>query len=121
NKLNLPRDRWKMRTTSSVEECEARKVTDADHLSDNVSQSEAAYFDDLVARKGKFNPFRRRGWRMLAKRFGQWKDQSGTLNLLDIGCGTGNSQKIYIEHCHRYTGLDLSEIAISVARQKYPD
>lgn len=87
----------------------------------DVSTTEAAFFDSFVAEKGQFNPFADRGWETLAARFSEWIDRQKPFELLDIGCGTGQSRRIYIRHLSRYVGIDLSPGAIEVARKLYPD
>lgn len=87
----------------------------------DVSQTEAKYFDTLVTEHGEFNPFGDRGWRTLQKRFSEWLDVPKPISLLDVGCGTGQSRAIYIQHCQQYTGLDLSETAIEMAKRKFPE
>lgn len=82
---------------------------------------EAAYFDDLVASEGEFNPFAEVGWRKLQQRFVDLARPRPGLRVLDIGCGTGQSRQIYIEHAAQYTGVDLAEGALARARVKFPD
>jgi SAM-dependent methyltransferase len=86
----------------------------------DVSRTEADYFDSLIAERGEFNPFAERGWMTLGKRFAEFIDLPRPFDLLDIGCGTGQSRSIYIEHCRRYSGLDLSASAIELAQRKFP-
>ncbi|HEX3358895.1 MAG TPA: class I SAM-dependent methyltransferase [Tepidisphaeraceae bacterium] len=87
----------------------------------DASKAEAAYFDGLIAEQGEFNHFTPRGWRTLARRFAQWIDIPRPFDVLDIGCGTGQSREIYIPHCRSFTGVDLSESAIAMARRKFPE
>lgn len=87
----------------------------------DVSTTEAAFFDSFVAEKGQFNPFGDRGWETLARRFAEFVDRQKPFDLLDIGCGTGQSRRIYINHCRRYLGVDLSSGAIAVAQREFPD
>ena len=82
---------------------------------------ERAYFDQLVRTRGDFNPFADRGWRTLARRFEQWVAPTRPLDVLDVGCGTGQSRQLYIRHAARYVGLDLSDEAIAIARRRFPD
>src|SRR5262249_54960875 len=86
-----------------------------------ASKTEAAFFDSLVSEEGEFNPFAERGWQTLGRRFAEWCDRPRPIDLLDVGCGTGQSRRIYIEHCRSYTGVDLSEGAIALARRKFPE
>jgi len=83
-------------------------------------QSESAFFNQLVASEGEFNPFTDRGWQTLARRFDEMIAPTSPVTLLDIGCGTGNSRQIYARHLGHYVGVDLSEQAIAVARERFP-
>lgn len=87
----------------------------------DISRSEAAYFDGVIAQQGEFNPFGDRGWNTLARRFVERVAPAAPLELLDVGCGTGNSRRIYIDHCSGYTGMDLSPSAIALANRKFPE
>jgi SAM-dependent methyltransferase len=42
-------------------------------------------------------------------------------NALDIGCGTGGNMNFLKSYCENISGLDCSEIAIKLAREKWPD
>lgn len=86
-----------------------------------ISRSEAAYFDGVIAQQGEFNPFGDRGWNTLARLFSERVNPTAPLELLDVGCGTGNSRQIYLQHCRSYTGMDLSPSAIAVAKRKFPE
>lgn len=86
----------------------------------DVAARESAFFNEVVARSGDFNPFAPRGWGTLARRFRKMARPDGAISVLDVGCGTGHSRQIYIRHCKRYVGLDLAERAIALARQSFP-
>lgn len=88
-----------------------------------VSRSEAEFFDQHIGDKGDFNPFADRGWDTLRKRFEEMALASarGKVDLLDVGCGTGQSRRIYAGHTKRYVGIDLSSRAIEVASASHPD
>ena len=86
----------------------------------SASQRESEYFDGLIGRRGEFNPFADRGWRTLARRFTEMVAPSGPIDLLDVGCGTGQSLQIYQQHCRGYIGIDLSSAAVRYARQTHP-
>jgi ubiquinone/menaquinone biosynthesis C-methylase UbiE len=86
----------------------------------DTSKVEAEFFDRFVTDRGEFNPFADRGWRTLARRFSQQLGDTPPVDLLDVGCGTGNSRQIYIERCRGYTGIDLSPRMIEVARERFP-
>ncbi|HZK80840.1 MAG TPA: class I SAM-dependent methyltransferase [Humisphaera sp.] len=82
---------------------------------------EGDYFNGLISNHGDFNPFADRGWKNIARRFDKYMDVKRPFELLDIGCGTGQSRQIYIDHASRYVGIDLSEEGLKLARNKYPD
>lgn len=48
------------------------------------------------------------------------KPQPGD-DLLEVGCGNGYFLKKYASHVHSVAGLDLSELAIEMARKKHRD
>jgi SAM-dependent methyltransferase len=85
-----------------------------------TNATEAEFFDRLVRDEGDFNPFAERGWRTLAARFTDFVRPATRCEVLDIGCGTGNSRQIYVEHAARYVGLDLSTVAIAAAKRRFP-
>jgi SAM-dependent methyltransferase len=82
---------------------------------------ERAFFDRMVRDRGEFNPFADRGWQTLARRFERWVASGRPLDLLDVGCGTGMSRRLYAAHARRYVGIDLSAEALAVARERFPD
>ncbi|NPD90139.1 MAG: class I SAM-dependent methyltransferase [Asgard group archaeon] len=41
--------------------------------------------------------------------------------ILEIGCGSGNLAKFFIEHKYDYTGLDISKEMIELAKEMVPD
>ena len=84
----------------------------------SAGQDEGRYFDRLVQEGGDFNPFTDRGWRTLARRFAAAIPDTG-LRVLDVGCGTGHSRRIYFDRSRGYTGIDLSLGALRLARQRY--
>jgi ubiquinone/menaquinone biosynthesis C-methylase UbiE len=86
-----------------------------------AAERERAYFDQFVRDRGDFNPFADRGWRTLARRFAEWVAPARPLEILDVGCGTGQSRQLYAAHAARYVGLDLSGEAVAVARGRFPD
>jgi SAM-dependent methyltransferase len=85
-----------------------------------AASSEGRYFDRLVGESGDFNPFTDRGWETLARRFAGAVPGAG-FRVLDVGCGTGRSRRIYRDHAARYAGIDLSLGALRLARQHQPD
>lgn len=82
---------------------------------------EGEYFDTLVEEHGDFNPFTDRGWRTLQRRFARVSAGAEGLRLLDIGCGTGNSRRVYAGQVRGYIGIDLSFGAVQAARGRHPD
>jgi SAM-dependent methyltransferase len=42
------------------------------------------------------------------------------VDVLDVGCGTGQSRQLYIEHAKSYVGIDLAGRAIELARRRFP-
>src|SRR5258708_1886978 len=86
-----------------------------------TAEIERHYFDSLIAGEGEFNPFQERGWRTIARRFEEFVPISKPFDLLDIGCGTGQSRHLYSEHAKSYVGIDLSGAALEIARKNYPE
>lgn len=82
--------------------------------------SDGEYFDRLVGETGDFNPFTDRGWGTLARRFERVVGGDRSLRLLDVGCGTGHSRRVYANHLASYTGIDLSLGSLRVARRQFP-
>jgi ubiquinone/menaquinone biosynthesis C-methylase UbiE len=83
------------------------------------AEREGRYFDRLVGESGDFNPFTDRGWETLAKRFAAAVPGTG-FQVLDVGCGTGRSRRIYQDKTDRYAGLDLSLGALRLASVRVP-
>jgi|CXWL01.1.fsa_nt_gi ubiquinone/menaquinone biosynthesis C-methylase UbiE len=83
----------------------------------SASRREAATFDRIVGEEGDFNPFTDHGWDTLRRRFEQVESRPG-LSLLDVGCGTARSSRIYAGRTSRYAGLDLSLAALVTARRR---
>lgn len=77
------------------------------------------YFDRLVEEAGDFNPFTDRGWETLARRFQAAVPGTEKLRVLDVGCGTGRSQRIYRQRSSLYAGIDLSLSALRQARRRF--
>jgi ubiquinone/menaquinone biosynthesis C-methylase UbiE len=88
-------------------------------LLEPAAARERAYFDRFVREQGEFNPFAERGWRTLRKRFEKWVAPARPIEILDIGCGTGQSRQIFIQRAARYVGLDLSPTAIALASNRF--
>ncbi|KKL20600.1 hypothetical protein LCGC14_2453850, partial [marine sediment metagenome] len=82
---------------------------------------ESDYFDATVEGEGEFNPFADRGWKTIARQFSHMLPLQHGARLLDVGCGTGQSRKLYIDKCETYTGLDISLRALDLARDKFPE
>ena len=81
---------------------------------------EAKFFDALAIKQGEFNPFHQRGWQTLRRAFGKMVHIHAPLELLDIGCGTGQSRQIYVDSARRYIGIDLSLESLVRARKEFP-
>lgn len=81
----------------------------------STPRGESHTFDAIVREAGEFNPFSDRGWRTLRRRFAAVAP-SRDLRLLDVGCGTGQSRRVYAEHLGVYVGVDLSFGALRLAR-----
>ena len=82
---------------------------------------EARTFDRLVGEAGDFNPFADHGWDVLASRFAAVVGQADRHSILDVGCGTGQSRRVYRARAARYTGVDLALGALALARRRAPD
>jgi len=83
-------------------------------------ERETAYFDELVNEEGDFDPFTSRGWETLARRFREMVPATRAARLLDVGCGTGQSRRLYIGRCDEYVGIDLSRSALGKASVRFP-
>lgn len=81
---------------------------------------ESNFFDELAIAKGDFNPFAERGWRTLGKCFSNVVQGGEPLDILDVGCGTGQSRQIYSPYIKSYVGADVSPRSIEIARRKHP-
>ncbi len=86
-----------------------------------AAERECAFFNRFAEEHGDFNPFADRGWRTLTRRFEEVIGQSGGLSILDVGCGTGQSRRIYAGRASRYVGVDLADHAIDAARRQFPE
>lgn len=58
-------------------------------------------------------------WNSFLKMMGLFEKET---NLLDIGCGVGSYSELCRRHLHniRYTGVDYSDDAISIAKENWP-
>jgi SAM-dependent methyltransferase len=81
---------------------------------------EARHFDRLVGETGDFNPLTARAWSTLARRFAEAMPGSEPLRVLDVGCGTGHSRRIYESRSRAYFGLDVSLVSLQMARRRFP-
>lgn len=59
----------------------------------------------------------RRNAEMLLRVYGEIPD-GRSLDILDVGCGAGAQSSGWTRHGHRYTGLDINEPLIQLARQR---
>jgi ubiquinone/menaquinone biosynthesis C-methylase UbiE len=89
--------------------------------SPSSAEREGRYFDRLVNESGDFNPFTDHGWETLARRFAAAVPGTGGLRVLDVGCGTGQSRRIYRSRSAGYAGIDLSLGALRLARRRFGD
>jgi SAM-dependent methyltransferase len=83
----------------------------------STADRQAEYFDRLVLEDGDFNPFADSGWATLARRFAAVAPATGR-RLLDVGCGTGQSRRIYAPFARGYFGIDVSLGALAVAGKR---
>lgn len=83
-------------------------------------RKEAEMFDHLAHDVGDFNPFGPRAWANLRKRFVSALASARPVELLDVGCGTGQSRQIYRDSCSHYVGLDISRESLLRARTLFP-
>lgn len=95
-------------------------------FSTDVADSEKKFFNELVSEHGEFNPFSDRGWHSLRDTFRLVLaclevDVCDVERILDVGCGTGESSRIYEGVGQHYTGVDLAEAAITRAKELHPD
>ena len=105
--------------SSSAFGLSASEITASPSSSSALREQE--FFDSLVRDNGSFNPFSDRGWKTIENRFDDFVTPTANESLLDIGCGTGESRRIYIDHVREYTGIDVSEASIEFARERFPD
>ncbi len=105
---------------SEVSKSPARDRTADQPPAELAAKRESEFFDAYAREKGDFNPFAARGWSTLSRSFAKMVPSSHPLEVLDIGCGTGQSRQIYADKSRRYVGLDLSAESIERARRKFP-
>lgn len=90
-----------------------------DHIKELVRQhwdSRAPDFDK-EASHGLLNDAQSRAWRGLISRVAG----APTLDVLDIGCGTGFLSLLLAELGHRVTGIDVAGSMLALARRKAAD
>src|SRR5690348_2059676 len=75
--------------------------------------SRAADFDK-EASHGLLNDTQSRAWHQLIKRIAG----AETLDVLDVGCGTGFLSLLLAQSGHRVTGIDVAENMLARARSK---
>lgn len=85
----------------------------------SAPQTESDYFDSVIRDEGEFNPFADRGWMHIAQQVAAMVPLSTTARILDVGCGTGQSRKLYAGANRTYVGMDLSGAALSLAQEKF--
>jgi SAM-dependent methyltransferase len=89
-------------------------------LNASALERDGRFFDRLVGESGDFNPFAERGWAALSRCFAA-VIPGLDLRILDVGCGTGHSRRIYREQSARYAGIDLSLGALRRAQDHCRD
>ncbi len=77
--------------------------------------AERAFFDRQIESTGGFNPFTDRGWQVLAECFVRMVRPTVPLRILEVGCGTGASRRLYLPHARSFVGMDLSDRALAHA------
>lgn len=82
--------------------------------------SEVDFFDVAASKGYGFDPFSAKGWEILAGEFQSMCSPGERDKLLDVGCGTGSSSKIYTPVISSYLGVDLSPVSVNTARLYYP-
>lgn len=95
-------------------------ATKSSPVDEFLATREQEFFDSLVRDNGSFNPFSDAGWSTIERRFVEFLQPRAADRLLDIGCGTGESRKLYIDHVADYTGVDLSAASIEFAARRFP-
>lgn len=88
--------------------------------SSQAARREAAYFDATIDEQADFNPFSDRGWQRLEQCFARHCKGRGQLDILEVGCGTGHSRRIYQSQARRFVGIDLSRRSLSLAHGRHP-
>lgn len=90
--------------------------------SSSSAEREAAFFDELVAEEGAYEPFAAGAWRTLGARLALLLPEAvEPLAVLEIGCGTGASETLYRPFARSYAGIDLSLTALAAARRAMPE
>jgi SAM-dependent methyltransferase len=86
-----------------------------------ATQRETEFFDDLVSLEGCFEPFADEAWTTLGHALDRYLPPGPrSLAVLDVGCGTGASERLYRRFARSYVGIDLSMTALSMASDAYP-
>jgi SAM-dependent methyltransferase len=104
------------KSTSSIQEKPSCEDTIMDRIKDLVRQHwdwRAADFDK-EASHGLLNDIQSRAWHELMRRIAG----AATLDVLDVGCGTGFLSLLLAELGHRVAGIDMAEGMLQMARGK---
>lgn len=75
--------------------------------------------DDYNRIAPQFDSTRKYNWRDIAKIIETLDVKKGS-KILDLGCGGGRLYEILEKHNISYTGVDISDKLISIAKKKYP-
>ena len=86
-----------------------------------ILSEEIAFFDKTINESKVFDPFTEEGWLTLNQEFRTLCRPDSNDHLLDVGCGTGSSSRIYTPSEVKYTGIDLSPLSIQQAKINYPN
>jgi SAM-dependent methyltransferase len=70
--------------------------------------TEAAFFDEVADHDGGFDPFLPAAWRRLREQWRELAAPADEITLLEVGCGSGESDQIYAAPNRRRVALDLS-------------
>ena len=96
-----------METIDSVYHFWNERPCNIKHSSKEIGTKE--YFEEVTKRKYIVEPHI-----INFANFENYKNK----NVLEVGCGIGTAAQSFIEHGANYTGLDLSDKSIEIAKQR---